>query len=231
MKHANLVLLLIATGLVIVSCENKRTHTGSSDSVSTDTAFESSGMMGMDTALRGFESSGMMRSRQAMMDEMHQMKMSGNTDNDLATMLIYHHKGAINMAEEELESGADQELKDMAQKIKDMSQKEIDDLNAIAERYKSSAKDYSPENKSKGLGMAMNKHMKSMMEMGDTTVRSVDHQFAKMMKMHHQHGIEMGEMVLEHSKDQTFKSMAQKTISDQKKDVQKLQQWLDKQKE
>lgn len=171
-----------------------------------------------------------MRSRQAMMDEMHQMRMSGNSDHDLATMLIYHHRGAINMSEEELKSGADQEMKDMAKKIKDKSQKEIDDLKSIAEKYSSSAKDYSPENKSRGLGMAMNKNMMSMMKMDDTTARNVDHQFAKMMKIHHEHGVEMGEMVLEHSKDQTFKAIARKMIDDQKGDIQKLQAWLDKQK-
>ncbi len=226
----NLILPLIAAILVIISCESKRAKIGSADSVSTDTSFESSGMMGMDTSLHGYGRSGMMRSRQAMMDQMHQMRMSGNTDHDLATMLIYHHRGAINMSEEELKSGTDQEMKDIAKKIKDMSQKEIDDLKSIAERYKSSAKDYSPENKSRGLGMAMNKNMMAMMEMGDTTAKSVDHQFAKMMKRHHEHGVVMGEMVLEHSKDQTFKTIAKKMIDDQKGDIQKLQAWLDKQK-
>ena len=72
--------------------------------------------------------------------------------------------------------------------------------------------------------------MMAMMEMGDTTAKSVDHQFAKMMKRHHEHGVVMGEMVLEHSKDQTFKTIAKKMIDDQKGDIQKLQAWLDKQK-
>ncbi len=230
MKNSKLILPLIATVFIVISCENKKSKTASSDSAATDTSFENSGMMGMDTALHGSGMAGMMRSRQGMMDEMHQMKMSGNTDNDLATMLIHHHQGAINMSEQELKSGTDQELKDLAKKIKNMNQKEIEDLKSIAEKYKSAAKNYSPNDKSRGLGMAMNKNMMSMMEMHTTASKSVDHQFATMMKMHHQHGIQMGEMILQYSKDETFKTIARKMIDDQKNDVAKLQKWLDKQK-
>ena len=70
-----------------------------------------------------------------------------------------------------------------------------------------------------------------MMEMGHNMSKSMDHKFASMMKKHHEDGVKMTEMILKHSKDANFKSMAQKTMEEQKKDIAKLDEWLDKHKE
>ena len=173
----------------------------------------------------------MMAAMNSMMKEMHQMKMSGNADYDLAMMLKHHHQGAIDMSEAELRSGTDQGLKDMARKIVDMQKKEIQDLEALANKHKSGPKNYDPANKNDGLGEDMDKNMRAMMEMGHDMSKSIDHQFASMMKKHHEDGVEMSEMIVKHSKDAAFKSMAQKTFEEQKKDIAKLDEWLDKHKE
>ena len=65
-----------------------------------------------------------------------------------------------------------------------------------------------------------------MMEMNHGTSTNTDHQFASMMKKHHEDGVEMGEIILKHSQDAKFKSMTEKTMADQKKDIEKLEQWL-----
>jgi uncharacterized protein (DUF305 family) len=48
--------------------------------------------------------------------KMGNMKMSGNTDKDFATMMISHHEGAIKMSKDELSHGMNDKLKEMAKK-------------------------------------------------------------------------------------------------------------------
>lgn len=228
MKKSKLILFLIASSVILSQCENKKLKFSSSDSLSEDTGIASSGMM-KDTSLHLSGRSAFMKSMQGMMNQIHHMKMSGNTDYDLAMMLIHHHKGAINMSQAELKSGTDQELKEIALEIIEMQQREILDLKSIAEKYKSVEKNYSPKNKKEGLGRTMNETMMSMMEMGEMDSTSIDNQFASMMIIHHQNGVKIGEMVLHYSRDDIFKSLTQKMIEEQGKGIQKLQQWLDKQ--
>lgn len=66
---------------------------------------------------------------QVMMGGMkHDMKMSGDTDRDFASMMIMHHQQAIDMADIELKHGTNPELKAMAQKMKDEQKKEQEEL-------------------------------------------------------------------------------------------------------
>jgi uncharacterized protein (DUF305 family) len=59
------------------------------------------------------------------MHEKMGMPMSGDPDMDFANMMIPHHRGAIDMARIELESGKDPQLRKMAQKIIDDQEREI----------------------------------------------------------------------------------------------------------
>ncbi|RKD15168.1 hypothetical protein BCY91_06510 [Pelobium manganitolerans] len=227
MKTIRIVLSCIALGLLIGACQNPDSRSGTN--TEDTSANEHMSSMGSDTSMMGQDSS-MMAGMNAMMKEMHRMKMTGNADYDLAMMLKHHHQGAIDMSEAELRSGTDEQLKDMAQKTIDIQKKEIRDLEAIADKYKSGPKNYDPANKNEGLGQDMDKSMRSMMEMGHDMSKSTDHQFASMMKKHHKDGVEMGEMIVKHAKDANFKSMTQKTMKEQKKDIEKLDEWLDKHK-
>ena len=60
---------------------------------------------------------------------------------------------------------------------------------------------------------------------GDT-----DKDFAMMMKMHHQQGVEMAQMEIDHGKSPAMKKMAKKIISAQNKEIRQFDQWLAKQK-
>ena len=53
-----------------------------------------------------------------------------------------------------------------------------------------------------------------------------DKDFAMMMKMHHQKGVEMAEMELQHGKSAEMKAMAKKIIEAQKKEIAQLDKWL-----
>jgi uncharacterized protein (DUF305 family) len=57
-----------------------------------------------------------------------------------------------------------------------------------------------------------------------------DKDFANMMKMHLQHGVDMAQKELANGKSPAMKAMATRTIAAQKKDIVQLEQWLAKQK-
>lgn len=77
----------------------------------------------------------------------------------------------------------------------------------------------------KGSMMGMMKNMESMKTTGDT-----DHDFAMMMKMHHQGAIDMAQIELKSGKDASLKAMATKIIEAQQKEIGQLDQWLAKHK-
>lgn len=70
---------------------------------------------------------------------------------------------------------------------------------------------------------AMHQKMSSMQMSGNH-----DHDFAAMMRSHHQAGIDMAKAQLKHGKDPQMQAMAKKIISDQTKEIKKLDQWLAK---
>lgn len=60
-----------------------------------------------------------------MMNEMHNMKMTGNTDDDYVMLMIPHHVSAVKMAKSEINYGKEIALKKIAQKIIVDQNKEI----------------------------------------------------------------------------------------------------------
>ncbi len=57
---------------------------------------------------------------------------------------------------------------------------------------------------------------------------NVDEDFAMMMRMHHQGAIDMAKTELASGKDPELRKMAQKTIDDQTKEIEKLDKWMAK---
>jgi uncharacterized protein (DUF305 family) len=78
---------------------------------------------------------------QAMNESMERMDrqmatapMNGNVDHDFASMMIPHHKGAIDMAKAELIYGKDPVMRRLAQEILVDQQSEIDAMQSWLER-------------------------------------------------------------------------------------------------
>jgi uncharacterized protein (DUF305 family) len=72
----------------------------------------------------------------SMMDKMHNMKMTGNTDDDFVMLMIPHHASAVKMANYELTYGKEAVLKKMAQKIIINQNKEIASFVAWSTKLK-----------------------------------------------------------------------------------------------
>ncbi|WP_263772149.1 DUF305 domain-containing protein [Propionivibrio soli] len=60
------------------------------------------------------------------MEQMQQMKSTGDVDKDFATMMKMHHQQAVDMARVEVEHGKSAQLKRMAKKIIEDQKKEIE---------------------------------------------------------------------------------------------------------
>jgi uncharacterized protein (DUF305 family) len=73
------------------------------------------------------------------MQSMHDMKMTGDTDRDFASMMIKHHEQAIAMSKAQLKSGKDPEVKRKANEIIAASEKDIADLNKWKSEHKAAS--------------------------------------------------------------------------------------------
>lgn len=59
---------------------------------------------------------------------------------------------------------------------------------------------------------------------------NIDKDFAMMMKMHHQQGVDMAKIELAQGKSPVMKAMAKQIIAAQNKEITRFDQWLAKQK-
>ncbi|MES2874312.1 MAG: DUF305 domain-containing protein [Bacteroidota bacterium] len=214
MKTNPLIIGVLTLILGFSACQNNALKTETDQS-----SMDSNGMKMDSTAMN----SEMKSEMDKMMKDMHQMEMTGNADYDLISMLKTHHQGAIDMAKVELDSGTEPKLKQIAQNIVDKQSKENQMLDDMLKSTDKSQKDYEPSDKSSGLGKDMDANMMKMMEMGHDTPGSLDQEFASMMIKHHKEGIDMGNIILKYSKMAEFKSMAQKMIEDQTKEITELE--------
>lgn len=89
---------------------------------------EQGGHAGMDMSTPKGGSGELHQAMMSGMDASMKVTMSGNVDRDFATMMIQHHRQAVEMAKIEIARGDNAELKAMAQKMLTAQQKEIKDL-------------------------------------------------------------------------------------------------------
>lgn len=212
-----LVMFAVAAMAGCGGSENESEATGS------DTAAH--GGMHTDTmATTGTASSkSMMQMMQENMDQMKATPSTGNPDNDFAALMKVHHMGALQMAEAEVAQGTDAEVKQMAQKMIGEQQKEIAELNAFLSGHQAH-----------GGGDAFYKDVtgKMNMDMKMDHSGSIDKQFVEMMIPHHQGAIDMAKSYLKHgAHEEKLKTMANKIIKDQEKEIKEMQAWLAKQKQ
>lgn len=154
------------------------------------------------------------------MRSMQEVKRKGDPDHDFALLMAVHHQGAIKMSEEQVESGSDTMLVNMARKDISKQKQEQERLQEFARNHKTTATDTSATS---NLMQSMQGMMTNMNhDMQGTT----DQQFATMMKMHHQSGIEMANAYISKAKVPEIKAMAQKIIDEQQADIQRLNKWL-----
>lgn len=163
----------------------------------------------------------LMDTMHAMMNRMEDMPKTNDPEIDFPMMMMMHHQGAINMGNVQIQDGADDSLKRIAQKMIDAQQMEIQDLTAIleTETANNSVPDFTMEQMS---------HMMKMDQIADVQLITgdIDNDFATLMIQHHNSAIENSETYLMYGNNEDLKAMANKMIDDQKKEIMELSEWL-----
>ena len=157
-----------------------------------------------------------------MMKQMNSMQMTRDFDYDFATMMIMHHQGAIDMAQEEVASGKDEKIKSMAQQI-------ITDQKSEQEKMKTflntnSIVEQKSEVNEEALKKAMEPMEHQMKQMQMTN--DPDKDFVTIMIPHHQSAVEMAKSEISNGHHDEIKQMAQQMITGQTNEIQEFQKWL-----
>lgn len=185
----------------------------------------------------GMKSDAKMQSDRKMKSDMQTMhknmmnkKMTGDPDYDFASMMIEHHKGAVNMSKKEVNMGKDQQMKTMAKKVINDQNKEIKELQAFVKKNKPSKTNDndmtgSSDKQSSSKSMMdkmnnMNEKMQNMQMKGNQ-----DQDYASMMIMHHQQAVDMATEYMNNGKNEDLKKMAQRMIDENKDQINKLKDW------
>lgn len=173
------------------------------------------------TVLQGHDENRMMDTMHAMMSRMNAMQPTNDPEIDFPAMMILHHQGAISMSKVQLESGSDDSLKSIAQKMTDMQQMEIEELQDILDEQtqNNSVMDFTREQ--------MN-HMKKMDQIADVQLITgdTDNDFATLMILHHNSAIENSKAYLMYGTNDELEGMARKMIEEQMMEIEELSNWL-----
>lgn len=208
----------IISGLVFLSCNNRSNQgsTNSADSSISPQNNTASVPPNNNTSNPSDSNSGTGTFNEVMhkmMNDMQTMRMTEDPDNDFASMMKLHHQGAIDMSNVELSKGTNADLKKIAQNIIDAAQKDINELNSFLKSHQPSKKsEYGQKQMQKMMSMKMN------MQMNGNT----DQEFATMMTMHHQEGIDMAKDYLKVGTAMETKKVANNTIQTNSEDIKKL---------
>jgi len=209
-----LLITLSAAMYLITSCTSADTTSKSSiKNDKMDNKMSMSDTMKMDN--------GLMTSMNTMMDKMSSMKMSGDFDMDFANMMIEHHQGAIDMSNEELKSGTDEKMKNMAQKTITKQKEEIGKLQSIIQSYKPMKMEMGKHDELSEMTGEMKAKMSDMKMTGN-----MDKDFATMMISHHEDAVKMSKDELSHGMNASLKEMAKKGIDDQTKEITEFKTWM-----
>ncbi|RYE49655.1 MAG: DUF305 domain-containing protein [Sphingobacteriales bacterium] len=171
--------------------------------------------------LQAHDKNRMMDSMHVMMDRMMAMPKTNDPEIDFAKMMIMHHQGAINMSSVELQSGANDSLKRIAQKIITEQQAEIQQFNTILAGLTADNSDPS----------FAAEQMDNMMKGGQVAdiqiiTGDIDNDFATLMVVHHQGAIDNASAYLHHGNNTQLKTMATNIVDAQVMEIEEISNWL-----
>lgn len=151
------------------------------------------------------------------MNQMMQVKSTGNPDADFAALMKIHHQGAVDMSQLQIEKGTNEEVKAIARQIIADQQKEIAVFDSIIAAEKA--------------GTDTSFFHKSMEDMHHSTLKdersNVDREFIEMMIPHHEGAIVMARTYRAgKGKNSRLKSIANNIIKTQQAEIDRFKQML-----
>lgn len=171
--------------------------------------------------LQAHDANRMMDTMHAMMSRMMAMKMTNDPEIDFSKMMVMHHQGAISMSNVELQSGTNDSLKRIAQKIVIEQQKEIMQFQSVLSTI-------TVDNTDMEYMMEQMEGMTKMDKTADIQLISgnTDNDFATLMIIHHQGAIEDASGYLHHGNNAQLKTMANNIVKSQTMEIEELADWL-----
>lgn len=163
----------------------------------------------------------MMDSMHAMMAKMDKMHVTNNPEIDFPMMMMMHHKGAISMANLELQAGKDDSLKRTARKIIDEQQVDIQQFMSFLDTVQSEAVDMEFTMEQKANMDKMGKTADVQLITGD-----VDNDFATLMIVHHQAAVDNALSYQHHGGNPWLLKKAADIASSQTKEIDEMSAWL-----
>jgi len=220
-----LLIACIAIGLMACNDNSQDSTQASADSTDHNSHQNQSADVGTQADTSGMTGKSMSAMMNSMMDDMKNMKSSGSPDNDFANLMKAHHMGAIEMAQIEVATGTDTQVKQMAQKMVDDQQKEVAEFNTFLSGHNAHGGGGGEAFFKEAMGMMSN------MKMDMDHSGGVDKQFVQMMIPHHQSAIDMSKAYIKTGAHEAkLKTMANNIITSQQKEIKDLQTWLAKNK-
>lgn len=163
-------------------------------------------------------------SHQRMMDDMHQMTLSGDADHDFVSGMIPHHQGAIDMADVLLTHGSDPQLLELGEEIISAQQAEIQQMEQWLADYGQARPGPHRDDIRAGYDR-INQRMMRDMDMAPTG--NVDRDFVLGMIPHHEAAIDMARLLLQYSDNQELRELAEAVIREQEREIRFMHTWLE----
>lgn len=158
-----------------------------------------------------------------MMEDMKNIKHTGDPAIDFLYGMIPHHKAAIEMSESLLKYGGENaEIKKIAENIIANQSKEIEQMEDMIKRMELNPKvdEKKEQDYFKKYNNMLNKHKNNDM----SNVNSVDKAFAMEMIKHHEMAVSMSEIVLKYTDNKDVVDLAQNIIESQKAEIKQMRE-------
>ncbi|WP_170074995.1 DUF305 domain-containing protein [Paraclostridium dentum] len=158
-----------------------------------------------------------------MMEDMKNIKHTGDPAIDFLYGMIPHHKAAIEMSESLLKYGGEKaEIKKIAESIITNQSKEIEQMKDMIKRIELNPKvdEKKEQDYFKKYNNLLNKHKNNDM----SNVNSVDKAFAMEMIKHHEMAVSMSEIVLKYTDNKDVVDLAQNIIESQKAEIKQMRE-------
>lgn len=213
-------IFMMLSSILIMSCGQKT----SGDSASADTnqaAMDHSAHSAHNTI--GSEIINLMHA--PMMEQPFQK--TANIDVDFLANMIPHHQGAILSSKKLLETTTNQTLTELANNIISEQEKEVAEFTGLVKELEGKNISYA-EIDTVAIGndmeAIMNKMMADMSAIEVTADNDID--FLKGMIPHHQGAIDVSKKILEYTKDDKIKEIANRIIAAQEKEISDMNNML-----
>ena len=206
-------LVLAASAAFIMACNSHSDHSNQQSTV------DDHG----EHAANKIDTNAITETMTQMMHDMHAVKSTGNNDIDFASMMLEHHKGAVEMSEIEQEKGVDSDLRNFAKKVIDDQTVEI---NFMKKFITESPKE--PSGNSAEFQKALRHSMMAMMGDSIPVYNNIDKDFAAQMIPHHQSAVDMAQAYLQFGKESSLRKLCENIIASQTKEINWLKEWLSK---